>query len=132
MELHGKIKVVRLAGIVNTGQGRPNGNLQAKTVHPSRFQQVVEPDSGYMGLSRVTVEAPQQQAKTVAPGTSVQVVTPDADYVGLSSVTVAAAPLQNKTVEVAPVPQIITPDAGFYGLGRVWVAGLPDAREGLF
>lgn len=63
--------------------------LQSKTVTPGTSAQTVTPDSGYDGLSQVTVGAVQVQEKSVTPGTSAQTVTPDAGKY-LSKVTVEA------------------------------------------
>lgn len=57
------------------------GNLQSKTVDPSTSQIVVQPDSGYDGLSSVTVNAVELQAKTVTPSSATQVVTPDNTFI---------------------------------------------------
>lgn len=124
-DLHGKLSVKRLYGLVNIGEGRPRGDLQAKTITPTRSQQVVTPDSEYYGLSHVTVEAVTLQDKTVTPGTSTQVVEPDDGSTGLGTVTVLAAPLQQKTVVPAVQAQEVTPDAGYYGLEKVTVAETP-------
>lgn len=63
--------------------------LQSKSVTPGTSAQTVTPDSGYDGLSQVTVGAVQVQEKSVTPGTSAQTVTPDAGKY-LSKVTVGA------------------------------------------
>lgn len=64
-------------------------SLQEKSVTPGTSAQTVTPDSGYDGLSQVTVGAVQVQEKTVTPSTSAQTVTPDAGKY-LSKVTVGA------------------------------------------
>lgn len=55
-----------------------DAKLQTKTVSPSTSQQTIIPDSGYEGLSSVTVNAIQTETKTVAlsMASGNQVITP--------------------------------------------------------
>lgn len=70
--------------------------LQEKTVSPSLEQQQVRPDSGYGGLSQVTVEAVQTEEKTVTPTDSDLSVIPTTGKL-LSKVKVNAVPTEEKT-----------------------------------
>lgn len=124
-KLCGKITVKRLAGlakIVPGGSGSGGGKMQEKSVTPSTSAQVVTPDSGFSGMSRVNVGAVTLQDKAVAPATSAQVVKADDGSMALGTVTVGAAPLQIKSMELKTGTQSVKPDAGFYGLAEVLIA----------
>lgn len=65
--------------------------LQEKTVTPTTSKQTVTPDSGYDGMSKVTVNAVSTETKSVTPTTSEQNVTPSSGKF-LDKVTVNAIP----------------------------------------
>lgn len=85
--------------------------LQTKNVTPSASEQTVMPDSGYDGLSQVTVGAVQVQEKTVTPSTSEQTVTPDAGKY-LSKVTVGAVSGEPVLSALGVSPTAVTVPAG--------------------
>lgn len=85
--------------------------LQSKTVTPGTSEQTVTPDSGYDGLSQVTVGAVQVQEKAVTPGTSAQTVTPDAGKY-LSKVTVGAVAGEPVLSALGVSPTAVTVPAG--------------------
>lgn len=85
--------------------------LQTKNVTPSASEQTVTPDSGYDGLSQVTVGAVQIQEKTVTPSTSAQTVTPDAGKY-LSKVTVEAVAGAPVLSALGVSPTAVTVPAG--------------------
>lgn len=59
-------KLVAITGAVSSGDsGSTIINLQAKTVTPTTSQQIVVPDSGYDGLSQVTVNAIPEEEEEV-------------------------------------------------------------------
>lgn len=65
-------------------------NLQSKNASISTSEQTITSDTGYDGLSSVTIEALSLQSKTVNPSNSIQVIEPSSSYHALSSVTVNA------------------------------------------
>ena len=58
------------SGTVSGVAGGGNYSLQSKTVSPTKSQQNVTPDSGYFGLSDVTVEAIPVNYQDVTPVTA--------------------------------------------------------------
>lgn len=74
--------------IINPFGGGPI-NLQEKTVATSTSQQIITPDTGYDGMSKVTVNGASLQSKDITAGLySNQTVTPDDGYLGLSNVSI--------------------------------------------
>ena len=106
--------------IISAFPGKSKPKLQSKTIHPLYAQFDVTPDSGYVGLAKVTI-APQSQVKYVTPSTTQKTVTPDSNKL-LSSVVVNAIETQTKGVSPTINEQIIKPDSGKY-LTQVTVGG---------
>lgn len=67
-------------------------SLQAKSVTPSKTQQIVKSDSSYYGLSQVTVYQAPTETVTVTPTKGTQTIEPSEDKVGFSEVNVEPIP----------------------------------------
>ena len=94
-------------------------NNQAKSASPSSSSQTITADSGYDGLSSVTISAISLQNKTVNSSNSQQQITADSGYNGLGTVTINAVKLQSKTVTPTQSSQTITADSTYNGLSSV-------------
>lgn len=102
-EKTGNGKSMGIGEIVRNIRNMSSGtvNNQSKTVSPTEQQQVVSPDSGYNGLSSVTVNAiasdyvgsnvPREDAKTITPTKSSQVAVSAGTYVN-GDISVGAIP----------------------------------------
>lgn len=110
--------------IFNQTGGGGSPELQAKTASPSTSQQIITPDTGFDGLSQVTVTPALLETKSVTPSTSQQTITPSSGYYGMGQVTVSGARLQSRTVTPSGSYQNITPASGYYGLSSVGVSAI--------
>lgn len=107
------------------GGGGSSPVLQSKTVTPGASAQTVRPDSGYDGLSQVTVNGDTDLvASNIKSGVNIFGVT--GNYSGTST----SPKMQTKTVTPGASAQDVTPDSGYDGLSKVTVAGDADLIPG--
>lgn len=106
--------------------------LQSKTATPSTSSQTISPDSGYTGLSQVTVNAipsqyivPTGNKAITANGTGIDV----AQYATVS-VAVPAPNLQSKSATPSETAQTIEADSGYDGLSSVSVGAISSTYVG--
>lgn len=124
------VQYVIAAGHHN-GAGKVAITLEAKTVTPTKAQQVVTPASGKV-LSKVTVaKIPDEY---IVP-TGEKSITDNGkhDVAAYASVNVAVGSdpveLQEKTVSPSTAAQEVTPDNGYDGLSKVTVNAMPTAAQ---
>ena len=109
--------------------------LQTKTATPTTSQQTISPDTGYDGLSSVTVEAipntyiiPTGTKSITENGTGIDVTSYAAVDVSVSG---GSAPvLQTKSVSPTESAQTVTPDTGYDGLSEVSVGAISSSYIG--
>lgn len=119
-------KDIDIGGVVGSLAFKPN--LQSKSATPTKSQQSVKSDSGYDGLSEVTVNA--IPSSYVIPSGSVDITANGTHNVsGKASVNVnvsAQLKLQQKTVTPTKSKQTIKSDSSYDGLSEVIVNAIPD------
>lgn len=86
---------LKITGTATTSTSSPS--LQTKTVSPSTSQQTITADSGYDGLSSITINAISTQTKSTTPTTSQQTISADSGKY-LTSVTVSAIQTETKNI----------------------------------
>lgn len=93
--------------------------LQSKSVTPGYSSKTVTPDSGYNGLSAVTVLGDSDLiSSNIREGVTIFGVT--GSY---SKTEIVDAVLQSKSVTPGRSGQYVYPDSGYNGLSRVYVVG---------
>lgn len=116
------------SGTVSGVAGGGNYNLQSKTVTPTKSQQNVTPDSGYYGLSDVTVSAIPENYNDTSPVTAGAAdVLANKIIVNADGETVAGTMTNNgavaKTLDATSNNQSYTVPAGYHsGSGKVSIA----------
>lgn len=105
--------------IFNQTGGGGSPELQTKTVGPSTSQQLIVPDTGFDGLSQVTVTPALLETKSVTPSTSQQTITPSSGYYGMGQVNVGAVRLEKKNTHIGYNLQHIMPSTGYIGMSEV-------------
>lgn len=93
--------------------------LQEKTATPSQAEQVISPDSGYDGLSKVTINGDSDLVATnIKQGVNIFGI--EGTYQG------EQAKLQEKTATPSKEQQVINADEGYDGLSQVTINGDED------
>lgn len=106
--------------IFNQTGGGGSPELQAKTANPSTSQQIITPDTGFDGMSQVTITPALLETKSVTPSTSQQVITPGSGYYGMGQVNVEAVKLQTlKSAANIFADRTFTPSSPYIGYSSV-------------
>lgn len=120
-------------GIKVTGTAKPSvPTLQAKTATPSTAEQIITPDSGYDGLSSVTVESMPSGSLSTPTISSSGLITAQVGTSGYlasgTSVTKQLTTQAAKTVTPTTSEQTVV-NSGVYTTGAVKVAAVPSETK---
>lgn len=85
-----------LTGVVNNAIEYIKPITQEKSVMPNIEEQVIVPDEGFNGLSKVVIEPVALQNKETTPNEEEQTIKADDDFVGLQEVRIKAIPSEYK------------------------------------
>lgn len=112
-------------------------NLQGKTtsITPNTSTQTttISPDSGYEGLSGVTITVNPIPSQYIIPAGTITITsngTHDVSQYADAEVQVSTVNNQNKTVVPSETTQTVTADTGYTGLGTVTVNGITNTYVG--
>lgn len=118
-------KDITILGVEGTYEPEPT---QEKTVTPKTTKQVLQPDEGYSGLSKVTVQEVTSdidsdiKASNILDGVTILGVTGNV-------IPLTAAMMEEKTVTPSTSSQILTPSAGKEGFSKVTVYPVTSAID---
>lgn len=114
-----------------------SSNLQGKTtsITPNTSTQTttISPDSGYEGLSGVTITVNPIPSQYIIPAGTITITsngTHDVSQYADAEVNISTVNNQNKTVVPSETTQSITADTGYSGLGTVTVNGITNTYVG--
>ena len=95
--LRGNINVSSsISGVVKNGVEYIEPLTQEKSIVPNIEEQVVVPDDGFSGLSKVIIEPVPLQTKESVPNEEEQTIKADDEFIGLKEVMIKAIPSEYK------------------------------------
>lgn len=101
-------------------------NLQSKTISPTSNSQTVTPDSGYNGLSAVTVNPVNSTTLNVNANGTYTATNGNFYSEVVVAIEDSKVNLQSKTATPSNVPVSVVPDTGYHGLSSVTVNPIPS------